>query len=510
MPLQRIFISACACLAGLALVAPGCTTTTPARPVPTIELTPAVGQPPPPPTPYNGVHLVTFHTRWLGPVRARLTFEPTSEGFKANTRTGVAWSLVGGFEGVLGPLLAPFLFPEGMILTWESALPERAGDGVGEGTLGFGSVRSFRTPTILYHPDQPFVVTALGGRPLGFITVDPVALPQTALVGGGGELVNYAGLASRVSDELPVRFFDPVIGAGSGTKAYLAELREGARTAQDDAEWLFVTALTARAHFKTGWPLIYPRADVPGFERVAGDWSASVKPWSMTRDFDAGLVTLELDALTDIPGFDDALAAVESWDHRGLILDLRNCGGLDAATAFHAASRLLESPTELGVLFGPSARARVLAAPGEADGARIEVGSGRTTGELESELDRVGTARVVVMPGTFRYARPIIVLAGRRTSGVGEWLVKLLKDSGRATVLGDPTAGRPLMSREFDLGQGWVLRCGAADLISGGKRLSGEGVRPDSRVGRDEAPRVAKEQLLKLLGAAPARTPEAH
>lgn len=494
MTLHRLPNSIGACLAGVMLIAPGCTTTTPARPIQTVELPTAADQPPV----FNGVQTVTFHTRWLGPVRARLTFEPTPEGFKANTRTGVAWSLVGGLEGVLGPLLAPFLFPEGMILTWESALPTSGG--IGEGTLGFGSVRTFRTPTTLYAPGQPFVVTAMGRRPLGFITVGP-----DAPIG-----IDYAQLAARVSAELPVRFFDPVIGSGTGTQKYLADLREGASTAQDDAEWLFVTAVSAREHFKTGWPLVYPRADVPGFERIAGAWSASVKPWSMTRDFDAGLVTLELDALTDILGFDDALAAVESWDHRAMILDLRTCGGLDAATAFHAASRLLDTPAELGVLFGPSARARVLASPGEADGARIEVGGGRTTGELESELDRTGTARPVVMPGTTRYTRPIVVLAGRRTSGVGEWLVKLLKDSGRASVLGEPTAGRPLMSREFDLGQGWVLRCGAADLISGGKRLSGEGVRPDARVGRDEAPRAAKEQLLKLLGEAPARTPEAQ
>ncbi len=73
--------------------------------------------------PLNGDYDVTLHTPWVGPVSTHFTAAPTEEGFKANTRPGVAWSMIGGVEGFLGPAFAPFLFPSGMILNSDQHRP---------------------------------------------------------------------------------------------------------------------------------------------------------------------------------------------------------------------------------------------------------------------------------------------------------------------------------------------------------------------------------------------------
>jgi hypothetical protein len=478
----------------LAALAGGCTTTTPARPLApeAVAQTSTERRPT-----FNGPYTATFSTRWVGPIRTRFTFEPTGEGFKANTRPGVAWTIVGGLEGVLGPLLAPFLFPGGMILTWTSSLPE--GPEVGRGSLGFATVPTFRTPTTLYSPGGAFVVTAMGRRPLALISLEPGAAPTP----------DYSALAERVAAELPVRYFDPSIGAGSAAAKFAADLRNGAAQAQDDGEWMFVALVAARSRFRTGWPLIYPRADDAHFARVAGDWAPSIKSWSIKRDFSDGIVTLDVDAFTDAPSVDAAFAAAASWEHRGLILDLRNASGIDPAAALFAASRLIDKPAELGVLVGPSARGAMLASPQTQAPATVEFASTASMAAIESELDRTGAVRVVVLPSAERMTTPLAVLTSQRTSGVSEWVVRLVKSAGTGVVVGEPTAGRPLASRAFDIGQGWVLRVGAADLFVNGRSATGENFRPDTRTGRDDAPDTAKSLLLKGLPRAggPGREP---
>src|ERR1044071_4723754 len=89
--------------------------------------------------PLRGVYKATVRAPFIGPVSARLSAAPSEHGFVANSRPGVAWDMIGGLEGILGPVLAPYLFPGGVILTWRSGLP---GEGnPGEGFIGVGGDR---------------------------------------------------------------------------------------------------------------------------------------------------------------------------------------------------------------------------------------------------------------------------------------------------------------------------------------------------------------------------------
>jgi carboxyl-terminal processing protease len=70
------------------------------------------------------------------------------------------------------------------------------------------------------------------------------------------------------------------------------------------------------------------------------------------------------------------------------------------------------------------------------------------------------------------YSKPLVALVDDRTSGGREWLAWLLKRRGRATVIGEPTAGAFLARRLIDVGPG--ERFALQLPVAGGKGLGGQ------------------------------------
>ena len=163
-----------------------------------------------------------------------------------------------------------------------------------------------------------------------------------------------------------------------------------------------------------------------------------------------------------------------------LVLDLRgNPGG-----------RLMEADAVLSC-FLPTNRA--WATRTSRTGRRVEM---RTTGGC-GEL----TAPV---------ANDVAVLVDDQSRSAAELTPAALQEARRAVVVGAPTAGAVLISRETQLPDGGRLTLSRADFVtSGGVRLERRGVKPDvtasgtaedRRVGRDP---VLEAAVAALAGAAP-------
>ena len=142
----------------------------------------------------DGVYDVEFHSTWFGPLRTTMTAQaiPARDGtpasFKANTRPGIAWDLVGGVQQVLGPILAPYIFPQGMLLTWQSTMPDPASGTVGEGRIGISKVGPFGAKTRMKEAAGPIEIVAR----LVHVEPDRVHLVAgglgQALAGGAAEI----------------------------------------------------------------------------------------------------------------------------------------------------------------------------------------------------------------------------------------------------------------------------------------------------------------------------------
>lgn len=479
---------ACLFVLGLALSACG---TTPARPRPIAPVHQVVVP--------NGEYLVEFHSQWTGPVHARMTFEALPDGFKANTRPGVAWDMVGGIEALLGPVLMPFLFPRGMILVWSSGLPTRADDGrtvPGEGTIGVGDFERLRVRTQFASADSPIVVRLRDGRAVGVLTLRKVEEVRDR------RPTDYVELAQRAGELIREHWFDRAALESAPFRSAWKGFVRNAESARDDAEFLFGAVVAFRSNLRTSMPLLFPDPTPQISGPLVDGVEDLVRPYRIERDEKTGLTTLRVYAFLDAASVDEAMREATSGGTRGLIVDLRRCPGITLAS-LRLASLLLPERAEAGTVFTPDARDAATAETAAQPPAAV---GGAWSDEEIARVDRVladqGLAALSVEPdrsGAARFDGPVAVLTSRRTSASAELLVHVLTASGRAVVVGERTAGRPMLGRPFNAGQGWTLIVPSLDhRPASGPPLGGRGMEPDRRVSRD-APALAARLLLEQL-----------
>jgi C-terminal processing protease CtpA/Prc len=124
-----------------------------------------------------------------------------------------------------------------------------------------------------------------------------------------------------------------------------------------------------------------------------------------------------------------------------------------------------------------------------------------TQQDLLRVLESTDMLSIEMAPQPSAFVGPVAVLISRRTSSTAEMLADTLASSGRATLIGETSGGRPTLTREVDVGQGWVLRAPAYQYFgAGGSVKLGKGLNPQIKASRDAAPKVAAEHLLRELG----------
>lgn len=96
---------------------------------------------------------------------------------------------------------------------------------------------------------------------------------------------------------------------------------------------------------------------------------------------------------------------------------------------------------------------------------------------------------------------PVAVLVNRETVGATEALAAMLRDAGAGLILGRPTAGGAMMTREFTLKTGQRLRVASTPIkLGNGAAIPASGLQPDIEVtvnSRDE--RVYFEDPYAML-----------
>ena len=115
---------------------------------------------------------------------------------------------------------------------------------------------------------------------------------------------------------------------------------------------------------------------------------------------------------------------------------------------------------------------------------------GGLTGLLESEQTSMGTmqmrsARIplFVFPQLAPYSGPLVILIDGSTQSAGEMFASGLREAGRATLVGEKSAGNTLPSAIKKLPTGAMFQYGFANYETrSGERLEGRGVIPDITV----------------------------
>lgn len=444
--------------------------------------------------PLDGAYDVTMHTYLLGSITGRMYAEPTQDGFKANTRPDVAWQFIGGLEGFVGPLLAPGLFPGGVIASWTSGLPENGKPGMG--TIGAG--KAFSVSSSTWSPTEP-IELLYNGNLVGLLSIEPARQRRDPRA-------EYEALADKIERTLRDYLYDPQVAESSSVKLYMQRVRSAAAKAKDDLEFGFGVEMARRRSIGFSQLGLLRELDQAYADRLTSVPSFGRALVRADYDSPANISTIAADWFDNPDDVDRAFDQALEVNPRALVVDLRYCRGGNLS-ALAIASRIIDEPVEAGAvlareLAGADAREMARTLP------RKSLAGVATYADLRKLVEEQGSLVGVVEPAAEekRWKGPVYVLTSKRTAATGELLASVLQASGRATLVGERTAGRMLGAGRFHLGNGWVLQLPMFGFVTAeGEPIEGRGVIPDVAAAASGAPKVAR-RMAEEAAAAPSRT----
>jgi hypothetical protein len=195
-----------------------------------------------------------------------------------------------------------------------------------------------------------------------------------------------------------------------------------------------------------------------------------------------------------------AYADVAVKSARALIIDLRaNEGGAFAVVPLVAHA--LAEPLDAGQFLGARWFAKDAPRPGIEAAQALPAWEGWSLKAFWRDVEEQGQLRIRFTPMAPAYAGPIYVLTSKRTASAAEIAADALQARGRATLVGETTAGQMLSQKMYDIPGGLQLSLPIADYQSHhGGRIEGKGVQPDIQVAASEAMARAIQLVHELPG----------
>lgn len=179
-----------------------------------------------------------------------------------------------------------------------------------------------------------------------------------------------------------------------------------------------------------------------------------------------------------------------------LIIDLRNNGGGSIASALPLAAYLCADTLYGGLFLTRRYFSNHTMLPKIADYRNFPLFSEASFQLIIEGIHKQEGLCLMVAPDQHCFKGKVIILTNRNTGSTCEPFVYGLKQSGRATVVGERTAGAMLNGERFQLTGKYKLWMPTADYYAAdGTRLDKTGVTPDCVV----APEKAMEKAMELL-----------
>jgi carboxyl-terminal processing protease len=197
------------------------------------------------------------------------------------------------------------------------------------------------------------------------------------------------------------------------------------------------------------------------------------------------------DTIEQIDAAYDAIAATGA---KALIVDLRANGG-GAFAGIPLVGHVLTAPVETGAFVSRDWAAHHDRPPVLADAMKAEPWTGWSVTAFWRDVQTRSVTRIQFAPMAPRYDGPVYVLVSGRTASAAEMAADAFKASGRATLIGETTAGRMLSQTMYDLPQGLQVSLPIADYYAWTSgRIEGAGVVPDVKADAADAMGVALER----------------
>jgi hypothetical protein len=173
---------------------------------------------------------------------------------------------------------------------------------------------------------------------------------------------------------------------------------------------------------------------------------------------------------------------------RTLIVDLRENGGggLDSALPF--AECIATDTIDAGYFVTNTWARHAIKPPGPAAFKDLQISQERTTEAFIEALKTAEGRHLVLYPREDAFKGKVYILTSNKTASTCEPIVDALKRSGRATIVGETTAGAMLSATVFQVSGKYHLFLPIADYYNADlERLDQVGVKPDIEVKADDA-----------------------
>ncbi len=413
-------------------------------------------------------------TRGGNEMAVRMHVEPTrTGGWRAASRPGAAGELLSWPRRTMARLLGK-LPARGALLYLEDGTAAPHGDSVRvRGTL--------ESPLLgRYH----LAGAVAGGRLRGVLRRDslgPAAGSVDAAPYPGGRPVrDYPALGARIRRELAGGIYNPALVERPEWKAFFRGLDAGLARAGDATDAM-VAVYAARRGVRMSHLELFrdPASAALSLDSLMAAPSRPDALVSLT--FPApGVARLHVRRWAGVSAaVHRAFVRIDSAAPHTLILDVRRNPGGDVSSMSPAA-HLLRDSTHAGVFLGRKWYREHRGPPTPAQRAAFPVLSNESTGRsVIFGVREHGALAGIVPPLAPRFDGTVYLLTDRGTGSASEPLAHLLKTTGRATLIGENTAGAMLSAPPHAVGDGWMLVYPEADYYTAdGKRLEGPGVAP--------------------------------
>ena len=196
---------------------------------------------------------------------------------------------------------------------------------------------------------------------------------------------------------------------------------------------------------------------------------------------------------------------------KALIIDLRNNEG-GAFAIVPLVSHLLKKPLDAGIFVSRKWNTDQSREPTLKDIASLAPWTGWSIKSFWRDVQTAPLTRVQFVPIAPQYLGPVYILTSQTSASATEFATDALANLAKVTIIGEPTAGKMLSQKMFDVSKGIQLALPIAEYYSTRiGRIEGKGVTPTIAVPANQGMKAAMEiiagtdpkYLLQKLAANP-------
>jgi carboxyl-terminal processing protease len=407
-------------------------------------------------------------------VEVAVRLDARAEGagrWSAHSRPGATAEFVGRRRALAGRLLRR-MPPHGALINIAEGEARQEGEDVMVGGRFTSSMLGRLT----------LVGSIADGRLSGELRHDPLGPPVWTVEAvphpAPGALRDYRSLATAIEAAFRDRIYDPALLDRPEFRSFFRELHRRMARAVDDSD--------AMAAFYAVRPRL-PDSHIELFRSPA--MAALPREVLLIRAAEEQIVFLTFPApgvaLLRVSRWSGAAEAVtrafERIDSAGshtLVLDVRwNPGG--DVTSMAPVAHLFRDSTAVGVFVGRKWYAHRSGPPRPADLHTLRKLADGSALSLVQEVAEHGAVVGIVPPLQPYFGGDVYLLINARSASATEPLAHLLRSTGRATLIGEKTAGAMLSAPPGAVAGDWVLIMPEANYFAAdGIRLEGTGVSP--------------------------------